>query len=191
MEYFDYANELIPKKGSLLISEPFLPDPNFERTVIFLCEHNEDGSFGFIMNKPSLVSVDEIMEDIEEFKAPVFVGGPVQQNSFHFLHRNPDLEGAVEVLNGIYWGGNFEQLKNMIHSKELIQKDYKFFIGYSGWGENQLEEELETGSWIVSNKINGHLLFSKKPDELWKQSIKSLGGRFNIYSNYPVDPRLN
>ncbi len=175
-----------------MLSEPFLPDPNFERTVVLLCEHNEEGSFGFIMNKPSLVTVEDIMEDMDGFGARVFIGGPVQQNTFHFIHKNPEVEGAVKILDGIYWGGNFEQVKELIQLGKVKRGDYKFFVGYSGWGTEQLSEEIETGSWIVSYKTNSHLLFDDgEHKELWKSAVKSLGGRFNIYSNYPVDPRLN
>ena len=129
MEYFNYDNKLTPRKGSLLLSEPFLPDPNFERTVVLLCEHNEEGSFGFVMNKPSLVTVEELMEDCDGMDAKVYVGGPVQQNTFHFLHKNADIEGSVEIMNGIYWGGDFEQMRELIQVHGATTRDYKFFIG--------------------------------------------------------------
>ena len=106
MEYFPIYDDNPPKKGDLLISEPFLADPNFERTVIFLCEHNEEGSFGFILNKRSLLRLDEVLEDLPEAEVDLYVGGPVQQNSLHFLHQASSvIDGGVEIVPGISWGG--------------------------------------------------------------------------------------
>src|SRR6266576_939653 len=101
-----------PARGTLLIANPFLKDPNFMRTVIFLCEHQEEGTFGFVLNKKFSKTLDELLPDMEEFKIPVYVGGPVQMETLHFLHQYPDL-GGEEVLKGVYWGGNFETLLPM------------------------------------------------------------------------------
>lgn len=191
MDYFKFNNNQKPGKGSLLISEPFLPDPNFERTVVLLCEHNEEGSFGFVLNKASAVALDEIMEDIKDFKQPVYIGGPVQQDTLHFIHKADYLEGGTEISNGLYWGGNFEQLMILIESKQVKADDFRFFIGYSGWSTGQLEDELKADSWIVANYATPDLVFSEDGENLWKAVLKQLGGRFNVYSNYPTDPRLN
>src|SRR3954471_2864846 len=96
MEFFKYNNKLKPEKGRLLISEPFLPDPNFERTVVLLCDHNNEGSFGFVLNKPSILKVSEVMQNINVDEI-VFIGGPVQQDTLHFIHRNILLDGGIEV----------------------------------------------------------------------------------------------
>ena len=104
MEFFEYKNIDQPKKGDLLISEPLLPDHNFDRTVILLCEHNEEGSFGFVLNKLSMLSVDEVLEDIQNFDSRLFVGGPVQQNTLHFIHDIDQLyEGGQKIKNGLSW----------------------------------------------------------------------------------------
>ncbi|UII30939.1 YqgE/AlgH family protein [Fulvivirga ulvae] len=191
MDYFKFNNNQKPGKGSLLISEPFLPDPNFERTVVLLCEHSDEGSFGFVLNKASAVALDEIVEDIRDFSQPVYIGGPVQQDTLHFIHKADYLEGGVEVGNGLYWGGNFEQLMILIDTKQIKADDFRFFIGYSGWGSGQLEEELKAESWIVANYATPDLVFAENGENLWKVVLKQLGGRFNVYSNYPTDPRLN
>ncbi len=191
MDFFKFKNDLKPEKGRLLISEPFLPDPNFERTVVLLCEHNEDGSFGFVLNKMSTVNLDDIIEDINNFDEPVLVGGPVQQDTLHFVHKADYIEGGVALGNGLYWGGNFEQLMVLIDSKEIKKNDFKFFIGYSGWGAGQLQEELDANSWIVTPNVTTDLVFNQDIDKLWKTVLKELGGRYNVYSNYPTDPRLN
>lgn len=191
MDFFKYKNKIKPEKGRLLISEPFLPDPNFERTIILLCENNDEGSFGFVLNKPSLANVSDVMDDIKDFNTPAMVGGPVQQDTLHYLHRYRGLEDAVEILEGIYWGGNFEKLLFLLETKQMSHHDVKFFLGYSGWSAGQLEEELEQDSWIVSDKAKEDLIFDTDPEFMWKKTLSIMGGRFSVYSNYPKDPRLN
>ncbi|MEP2772011.1 MAG: YqgE/AlgH family protein [Fulvivirga sp.] len=191
MDYFKFNNSHKPTKGSFLISEPFLPDPNFERTVILLCEHNEEGSFGFVLNKISGVALEDIIEDIKNFEEKVYIGGPVQQDTLHFIHRADYLEGGVDIGNGLYWGGNFEQLLVLIDTKQIKPEDFRFFVGYSGWSSGQLAEELEANSWIVAPNATPDLVFDLDNEALWKTLLKLLGGRFSIYSNYPTDPRLN
>jgi putative transcriptional regulator len=191
MEFFKYRNKIKPEKGRLLISEPFLPDPNFERTVVLLCEHNEEGSFGFVLNKPSILKVSEVMEDLTEMENLVYVGGPVQQDTLHFIHRNATLENAVEIVEHIYWGGAFENLMLQIETRQISDKDIRFFLGYSGWGPGQLDTELDQDSWIVCDYVTDQLLFDTGPDVMWRKALENMGGRFSMYSNYPVDPRLN
>lgn len=191
MEFFKYKNKIAPSKGKILVSEPYLPDPNFERSIVLLCEHNELGSFGFVLNKPSLAMLGDVMEGLEEFNATVFVGGPVQQDTLHYLHRCEDLIGATQITDDVYWGGDFDNLKFLINTQQIKPNDIKFFLGYSGWSEGQLDEELEADSWIVSDKFDSELVFETSPKEMWKKSLESMGGRFSIYSNYPEDPRMN
>jgi putative transcriptional regulator len=191
MEFFKYRNKLKPEKGRLLISEPYLADPNFERTVVLLCEHNEEGSFGFVVNKPSILHINEVMEDVRNIEDPVFVGGPVQQDTLHFLHRNTHIENAVNIHDEIYWGGDFESLLTQLDTAAIQARDIRFYLGYSGWGEGQLESELEDDSWIVCDFVTDELLFDTDPTVIWKKALDNMGGRFSVYSNYPVDPRLN
>jgi putative transcriptional regulator len=191
MEFFKYKNKIAPEKGRLLISEPFLPDPNFERTVVLLCEHNEEGSFGFVLNKPSILKVTEVMEDVLSLDSMVYVGGPVQQDTLHFIHRNSTVANAVEIASNVYWGGDFETLVSLVDTKQIPVNDIRFFLGYSGWGPGQLDTELEQDSWIVCNFINEQLLFDTDPQVMWRKALESMGGRFSVYSNYPTDPRLN
>lgn len=191
MEFFKYRNKLKPEKGRLLISEPFLPDPNFERTVVLLCEHNDEGSFGFVLNKPSILKVNEVMEDLQQLESLVYVGGPVQQDTLHFIHRDIALENSVEIVEDIYWGGSFEHLMLLLDTRQIVADNIRFFLGYSGWGPGQLDEELEQDSWIVCDFVTNQLLFDTGSEVMWRKALESMGGRFTMYSNYPVDPRLN
>ena len=191
--FFAYNHpDNIPEKGSLLISEPLMPDDNFSRTVVLLCEHNEEGSFGFVLNRPSEMVLGEIMVETPEAKNKVFIGGPVQQNTLHYVHRIPDmLEDSIEIKKGVNWGGNFEQLKVLIESNAIEEQQIRFFVGYSGWGAGQLMDEMKLNSWIVFKGITSEHIFDTKPDELWKLTLEHMGGKYRMYSNYPVDPRLN
>lgn len=191
IDFFDYSNGNTLDKGKLLLSEPFLSDPNFDRTVILLCEHNEEGSFGFILNKPSNVNLPDIIDEIDNFEDSVYIGGPVQNNTLHYIHRFPGLVGGQEIMNGLYWGGDFKQLVTMLNEHKISQDDIRFFVGYSGWEKGQLDEEMEKKSWIVADLIDLDIVFHKTDNDSWKSILKSLGGKFSIYSNYPEDPRLN
>ncbi len=191
MEFFEYQNKIHLQKGRLLLSEPYLADPNFERTVILLTEHNEDGSVGFILNKPSETRVSEVMDDLKGLDAQIFIGGPVQQDTLHFIHRYGQLEDAIELENGVYWGGNFDQVLTMIDTGKFSLTEIRFFLGYSGWSPEQLNEELKLNSWIVSDRVSQEIIFETLPDQMWKKAMKELGGRFSVYSNYPADPRMN
>lgn len=192
MNYYSNFEQQIPKKGDLLISEPFLPDPNFDRTVVLICEHNEQGSFGFILNKPSLLKLSDVMEEVNPFEKTIHVGGPVQQDTLHFIHRMGHiLEGGEEIGEDIYWGGNFEQLKIMVSNKEVNHDDIIFFLGYSGWGEGQMLKEIEEKSWIVHKTPTSEQVFDKNPENLWREILKGKGGKYKMFSNYPTDPRLN
>jgi putative transcriptional regulator len=192
MEFFNKYNQEVPEKGDLLLSEPFLPDPNFERTVILLCEHNEEGSFGFVLNKQSNVRFSDVMEDAEQIDQDLYIGGPVQQDTLHFIHEDSyDLEGGRKVKNGIIWGGNFEQLLFHADTGLFNNDQFRFFLGYSGWSPGQLEEELKQNSWIIFKNVSKELIFRTNPDELWRVVLKRMGGKYSLFSQYPVDPNMN
>lgn len=180
-----------PSRGTLLIANPFLKDPNFSRTVIFLCEHTEEGSFGFVLNKKFPKSLNELLPEASVNAMPVYQGGPVQKDSLHFLHRYPDLiSGSQEVSNGIYWGGNFESLLINLKNNDIEKKRIRFFIGYSGWSEGQLNYEMKEESWLTV-KATRELIFETAPEDIWKNSLKHLGGDYEMMINFPIDPQLN
>lgn len=192
MNYFNYQSRAEPKKGDLLISEPFLPDPNFERTVVLLCEHNEEGSFGFVLNRPSLLKYSDVIDGVDDFNVSLFIGGPVQQDTLHFIHRAGEIiEDSMEICPGVFWGGNYEQVQSLIDTKQINPNDFKFFIGYSGWGDGQLEMEMKEKTWIVSDVANAIQIFDMDPEKLWKLALNNMGGKYKMISNYPIDPRLN
>jgi len=180
-----------PAKGILLIANPFLKDPNFMRTVIFLCEHKEEGSFGFVLNKLFDKKLDDLLPEFEGQKIPLYFGGPVQKDTLHFLHQLPEvISGGEEVVEGVYWGGNFESVTALIKAGEMDLRKIKFFIGYSGWAEKQIEDEMNEKSWLTVVATR-RLLFHSRPDNIWKDSLKQLGGEYEMMINFPIDPQLN
>jgi putative transcriptional regulator len=180
-----------PKSGCLLIPDAFLPDPNFSRSVVLLVEHNEDGSLGFVLNKASGYTLEQLVHNMA-CNAPVWTGGPVQPETLHWLHRYQQLEGAVEISNGIYWGGDYEQLKTGLQNGNFRQEDLRFFHAYSGWAAGQLENELAEGSWIIS-EASAAVVFNplKSEQQLWKTLMKALGGEYALLANAPEKPWLN
>jgi len=180
-----------PGAGILLIADPFLKDPNFLRTVVFLCEHNAEGSFGYVLNRQYENTLDQFIPGLDDHKLPVYFGGPVQLDSIHFLHQYPDLiPGGQEVMKGIYWGGNFDALVDCIKSPSFDPDKVRLFIGYSGWEAGQLEEEMKEKTWLTVKATN-KLIFQKNYETIWKDSLKHLGGDYEMMANFPTDPQLN
>jgi len=180
-----------PAKGTLLIANPFLKDPNFSRTVIFICENVAEGTFGFVLNKQFPKNLKELLPDLDMPALPVYVGGPVQPDSLHFIHQYPDLiSGGEEVFDGVYWGGNFESLQIHLRNNSIAADKIRFFIGYSGWTEGQLDQEMKIDSWLTV-KATRKLVFGTGASETWKESLNYLGGDYKMLINYPIDPQLN
>ena len=180
-----------PTAGRFLISEPFMHDSNFQRSVVLLVEHSDRGSLGFVMNRQLKVRIDEVVDEMPRIDAPVFIGGPVEQSTLHYVHRLGDeLAGSRIVYDDVYWGGDFEELKEMIQLRQVDSSDILFFVGYSGWGPDQLQTELERKSWIVAPE-NAQFVFQDSYRDMWRQVLKSMGDKYQVISNYPVDPRLN
>jgi putative transcriptional regulator len=178
-------------KGSLLIAKPFLGDPNFERGVILLCSNGEQGSFGFVWNQVTELLLGDVLEETIYKDIHLYLGGPVEKNTLHFIHRRPDLiSGGEEIMEGVFWGGNFDQVRTLININSLDVDDVRFFIGYSGWSEGQLDDELDEDSWIVTN-ASADFLFTTVPSNFWREILKDMGGEYRSIANYPTDPRLN
>jgi putative transcriptional regulator len=180
-----------PAAGILLIADPFLKDPHFLRSVVILCEHDTEGTVGFVLNKPFDEKLDSLMSNFEGFPLPVFYGGPVQLNTIHFLHQYPELiPGGQEIMKGIYWGGDFEIVTQLIKKNQIDLAKIRFFIGYSGWSKGQLKDELNEKTWITA-KATRNLIFHPFPEKIWKDSLLQLGGEYEMMVNFPIDPQLN
>lgn len=184
------SNDLKPSKGRILISEPLLNDKFFHRSVVLLVEHNNEGTFGFIINKPARVTVDYFLPELPA-DAPVYLGGPVSTENLYYIHTSGDLvEESIEVMDGLYWGGNMEQIQELLLIGKMTPADIKFFIGYSGWMARQLDGEIEKNSWLVST-IKASQVMKTAPQSLWESSLKRVGKEYAYWTKFPEDPQLN
>jgi putative transcriptional regulator len=183
---------ILPATGVLLIAEPFLKDPNFSRTVILLCRHEEtEGSFGFVINSLFSHKLDELVPDLAGFDLPVFKGGPVQMDTLHYIHQYPELlPESVKITDNVYWGGNFETLKTLMNEGMIDREKIRFFLGYSGWETGQLSGEMEEKSWLTV-AANSDIIFNTALEDIWKSSLITLGGKYELMIHFPTDPQLN
>ncbi|SHI81462.1 YqgE/AlgH family protein [Algibacter luteus] len=181
-----------PKKGDLLIAEPaIIGDVSFNRSIVLLADHTDQGSIGFILNKPLEYNINDLIPEVEAtFK--VYNGGPVEQDNLYFIHKVPQLiPNSIEISLGIYWGGDFSKVAELIKDGTLQENDIKFFLGYSGWDSSQLENELKANSWVVTENIYKKNIIEKNYESFWKEKMLEFGGEYSIWSNAPENPSYN
>ncbi len=183
---------LKPKKGKLLIAEPSLTgDVSFNRSVVLIAEHDKEGSVGFILNKPLEYDISDLVSEIT-VPFPVFNGGPVEQDNLYFIHKVPHLiNESVEISDGIFWGGDFDATIALINNGAITPKDIRFFLGYSGWSSLQLDQELNSKSWVVVKNHYESEIIEKSVNSFWKEKMMELGGDYLLWSNAPENPSLN
>jgi putative transcriptional regulator len=185
------SNNIAPKAGKILIAEPFLPDIYFNRSVILLVEHNEEGSLGIVMNKPSKEFVSDAIEDFPDFKGKLYLGGPVSTDRLFFIHSRPDLfDESYHIMENLYWGSSMKDLKDLIMLGLINAEEVRIFVGYSGWNENQLNEEIKNNTWLISS-MGVPTLMNTKAEELWSKSVKTLGNKYRLWLNFPDNPEMN
>ncbi len=178
-------------KGKILIANPFLIGSIFERSVIFLADHSETGSMGFILNQPTEFNVSQVVPQLVNCDFPVYYGGPVDEMILFYVNSLGDqIENSIPIANNLFWGGEFEQVKNLLLSGLLTQKNIKFFVGYSGWEINQLESEFEKNSWLI-NDFNPNYLFKSQTKNLWNKTIEVPNNEFSFFGKFAHSPSLN
>ncbi len=183
-------SDITPEPGVLLIAPPMMRDPNFWRSVVLLCEHGPEGSFGLILNRPLTLALSEVMNDLEG-ENMISLGGPVQQNTLHFLHRHGDLVSeAIPIIDGVHWGGDFDAIKTIVQTEMASPQDLRFFLGYAGWSSGQLDEEIGVGGWFLARAADV-LVFPDDPKNLWPAVLRRMGGEYALLANFPDDPRMN
>jgi len=176
--------------GQLLLASPSLRDPNFVRTVVLVSVHSEEGAMGVVLNRPSAVTVSEAVPQLEEAVAeeePVYVGGPVQPTSIVFLAEflDPSPAGLL-VLGRIGFpapDAGIEELTEATARRRV-------FAGYAGWGEGQLDAEVEEGDWIAQTALPEDV-FTDVPEELWATVLTRKGGSYALIARMPSDPSVN
>ena len=181
------------KKGNILIAEPtILNDKSFNRSVIFLTEHNKEGSVGFILNKPSNYTIDELLPELNYCKHKVYNGGPVSIDNLYFIHKLPELiPNSIHIKDDIFWAGDFNIVKELLEEDRIPSDKIRFFLGYTGWSSNQLSTEMkESNSWMVKKNEYPNIL-SVASTSFWKNELIKSGGDYQIWANAPEDPNMN
>jgi len=189
-----------PQQGKLLLSEPFMNDPNFKRTVVLLASHNEEGSVGFVLNRTMELKLGQVVEEFGNNFFPVWDGGPVQRDSLFFIHTLGDeIPDSIPILpplkgaRGMFWGGNFETVKVLIKGNKIAENEIRLFVGYSGWSAGQLQEEIKRNSWLVAPATIELVMNAETSTDakLWKDVLKSMGKEYGILANFPENPLWN
>jgi putative transcriptional regulator len=190
-DFFQTENTLLPQKGRILISEPFLMDNYFKRSIVLLTEHSETGTVGFVLNKPMNMRVNEIITDFPPVDAFVSLGGPVQTNTLHYVHTLGDIiPGSMKIMENVYWGGEFDVIRRLLESGSLNNENIRFFLGYSGWQSDQLEDELNDNAWVVA-EISPMEIMTPMNKHFWNKTLNRLGVKYQMWSNFPENPQMN
>lgn len=186
------TNHVEPRKGRILIAEPFLPGSYFNRAIVLLVAHSDKGAIGFILNKRIDYPVNEVIGDLSGFDAEMYIGGPVNTDSLFFIHSLGErIPGSIHVKDNLYWGGDFEEVKKLIIQRKIRPGQIRFFLGYSGWDHGQLEEEIKENSWLVSEIEQNNVMDAASPGDMWVQAVRELGGKYSLWEHFPENPSLN
>jgi putative transcriptional regulator len=184
------TNNLSPRKGRVLIAEPFLSGSYFNRSIVLLVDHNKIGSVGFILNKPVDYPVTDFDKEFPGKSLQLYIGGPVSIDSMYYIHTiGKSVPNSIHVADNLYWGGDYEYLKNLINTNAVDPDQVRFFVGYSGWDAGQLQQELNENSWLVSDITVRKVM--EKQDELWVDMVKKQGGKYMMWENFPENPSMN
>jgi putative transcriptional regulator len=181
----------IPEKGKILISEPFLPDTFFNRTIVYLADHNEKGSIGFILNKKLDLRLCDAITGFDNFTDYLFMGGPVSPDTLHYIHNVGDMvPDSIWVNENIFMGGDLDVVRELISSGRISKANIRFFLGYSGWSAGQLEKELSENSWVIA-KVNPGKILDSHTEDSWKRILRGLNNKYRMWADFPESPDMN
>ena len=191
MDCFDAFSPKAPMRGSLMLAAPFLPDNHFSRAVILLCEHEEEGSVGYVLNHLARHTLQDVVEEKLSADFPIYIGGPVQRDTLHYLHNIPQLiEVSTPINEHLYWGQDFDPMIDLLRREVVSSAQIKFFAGYAGWDDGQLDEEISARSWIVRHAARPEDVFEDAPT-LWSRILQHMGKPYASFARFPEDPTCN
>lgn len=187
-----FENKRKARKGRVLIADPFSDDEYFGRSVVYLCEHNEEGSFGFVLTNYIDLNLEEVAKNFPKLETKVSIGGPVKTENIYFIHTiGAAIPDSQLVSDGIYLGGDYDTLLKMIDEKKVTSKEVRFFLGYSGWTKDQLDSEIKEHAWIVGSVLNNGEIMDVTVDDLWTHYMRRQGKKYDILSKFPKDINAN
>jgi putative transcriptional regulator len=188
---FSFKNNEPTNKGSILISDPFSDDVYFGRSVVLICEHNIEGTFGFVLNNYIDVDLHQLDDNFPNINARISFGGPVSKENLYYIHSFSDITNTLEIREGLYYGGDFDEITDRIKNAKNPNKEIRFFVGYSGWSAGQLDEEIKNENWITANNISTENIIDTKLDDLWRICLEKQGQRFQLMTKFPRNPMDN
>jgi len=181
----------IPEKGKILISEPFLPDTFFNRSIVYLTDHTEQGSVGFILNKKLDLKICDAIEGFEDWEETLNMGGPVAPDTLHYLHNlGKIIPKSIQIDKNIFWGGELDLIRELIKMGKITGSQIRFFLGYSGWSAGQLERELKENSWVIAS-VKSDMIMNNSSDDTWKKVLRSLNNKYRVWADFPDSPDMN
>jgi putative transcriptional regulator len=181
----------IPEKGKILISEPFLPDTFFNRSIVYLTDHTLQGSVGFILNKKLDLKLSSAIAGFDGWDENINMGGPVAPDTLHYLHSLGELiPDSILIEDNIWWGGDIDAIRDLISTGKITPSQIRFFLGYSGWSAGQLERELREDSWIIA-RVKADIVMNNRGDNTWKRVLRGFKNKYRIWADFPDSPDMN
>jgi putative transcriptional regulator len=181
----------IPEKGKILISEPFLPDTFFSRSIVYLTDHSSEGSVGFVLNKKTDLKLSSAIEGFDGWNEKINMGGPVAHDTLHYIHSLGNaIPKSIHVENNIFWGGDIDSIRKLIKEGKISKTQIRFFLGYSGWSAGQLERELRENSWVIA-KVRPDIIMNNTGNDIWKLVLRSLNNKYRMWADFPDSPEMN
>jgi putative transcriptional regulator len=181
----------IPERGRILVSEPFLPDTFFNRSIVLLADHTDEGSVGFILNKKLELKVCDAISGFDNWEETLNMGGPVAPDTLHYIHTlGEQIPKSVHIYKDIYWGGDIDTIKTLIALNRIKESEIRFFLGYSGWSAGQLERELKENSWVIARMGSKAVMTNRGPDT-WRKVLKSFNNKYRMWADFPESPEMN
>jgi putative transcriptional regulator len=181
----------IPEKGKILISEPFLPDTFFSRSIVYLTDHSPKGSVGFILNKKIDLTLNNAITGFEGWNENLNMGGPVAPDTIHYIHSIGDMvPGSVHIEDNLFWGGDIDNIRGLVAAGSISRAQIRFFLGYSGWSAGQLERELKENSWVIA-KVKPEIIMNNRGEDTWKRVLRSFTNKYRIWADFPGSPEMN
>ncbi|WP_294593903.1 YqgE/AlgH family protein [uncultured Bacteroides sp.] len=186
------TNHVVPSRGKVLISEPFLCDQTFGRSVVLLVDHSKDGTMGLILNKSIPLFLNDVLQGFSYSEnIPIYKGGPLSTDTLFYLHTFEHISGSLPISKGLYLNGDFDAIKEYLIQGNPVKGKIRFFLGYSGWEHKQLSQEIEENTWLVGKMNIDSMLDEKSSSNLWKNALGNLGSKYEIWSRFPQIPTLN
>lgn len=187
-------NNKIAEKNRILVANPLLDDPYFNRSVVYLATFDSyDDIMGFVQNKPFPFTLNSVSDTFKEFKdIPVYCGGPVEPDRLFFLHTlGSTIIDSQYIGNGISIGGDLISLLAYLSAGNKVDGYIKFFLGYSGWSAEQLQMEIRTESWGVTEPKDDNILYLREDAKMWNNYVKALGKGYSSWLRVPPSPIFN